>query len=237
MSKPSPPTLAALAAGVGVLMLAAGCGSSSTAATTGAPSPKPAASSSSGRPVPGPAASERKTPPAAPAAAPVELDVEAVATRYLAARENAISYRHPSARDWLSAVQPVMTLAGWQRLSTSLGDSGGFPAATSRQRQWSVRAAVACRHNPDAAVASSTQGPSRHLALQRIPAPCSSVDAQGRRAVARRHRRDRPSRVMHPVTTSLASRYAKPHPSMAVDRRASPQLQRTCLRPTRGRTQ
>ncbi len=157
MSKPSPPTLAALAAGVGVLMLAAGCGSSSTAATTGAPSPKPAASSSSGRPVPGPAASERKTPPAAPAAAPVELDVEAVATRYLAARENAISYRHPSARDWLSAVQPVMTLAGWQRLSTSLGDSGGFPAATSRQRQWSVRAAVACRHNPDAAVASSTQ--------------------------------------------------------------------------------
>ncbi len=157
MGKPSPPTLAALAAGVGALMLAAGCGSSSTAATAGAPSPKPAASSSSGRPVPGPAAPERKTPPAAPAAAPVELDVGAVATRYLAARENAISYHHPSARDWLSEVQPVMTMAGWQRLSTSLGDSGGFPAATARQRQWSVLATVACRHNPDAAVATNSQ--------------------------------------------------------------------------------
>jgi len=156
MGKPLPPTLAALTAGVCAFMLAAGCGSSSTAATTGAPSPKPAASSSSGRPVPGPAAPV-KTPPAAPAAAPVELDVEAVATRYLAARENAISYRHPSARDWLSEVEPVMTPAGWQRLSASLGDNGGFPAATARQRQWAVRATVACRHNPDAAVASSIQ--------------------------------------------------------------------------------
>ncbi len=157
MGKPSPPTLAALAAGVGALMLAAGCGSSSTAATAGAPSSKLAASSSSGRPVPGPAAPERKTPPAAPAAAPVELDVGAVATRYLAARENAISYRHPSARDWLSEVQPVMTPTGWQRLSTSLGDNGGFPAATARQRQWSVLATVACRHNPNAGATTNSQ--------------------------------------------------------------------------------
>jgi len=157
MSKPSPPTLTALAAGVGALMLAAGCGSSSSAATAGAPSPRPASSSSSGRPVPGSAAPMQATFPAAPAAARVELDVEAVATRYLAARENAISYHHLSARDWLSEVQPVMTPTGWQRLSASLGDNGGFPAATARQREWAVRATVACRHNPDAAVASSTQ--------------------------------------------------------------------------------
>ncbi len=156
MGKPSPPTLAALAAAVCAFMLVAGCGSSSSAATAGAPSSKPASSSSSGRPAPGPAASERKTPSAAPAAAPVELDVEAVAARYLAARENAISYHHFSARGWLSEVQPVMTPTGWQRLSTSLGDNGGFPAATARQRQWSVLATVACRHNPDAGATSST---------------------------------------------------------------------------------
>ncbi len=157
MGKPQLPTLAALTVGVCAFMLAAGCGSSFSAATAGAPSPRPASSSSSGRPAPGPAAPMQATLPGAPTAAPVELDGEAVATRYLAARENAISYHHFSARDWLSAVQPVMTLAGWQRLSTSLGDSGGFPAATARQRQWAVRATVACRHNPDAAVASSTQ--------------------------------------------------------------------------------
>jgi len=107
--------------------------------------------------VPGPAAPARSTSPAAPTEAPVELDVGAVATRYLAARENAISYRHTSARDWLSEVQPVMTPAGWQRLSASLGDSGGFPAATARQRQWSVLATVACRHNPDAGVTTNTK--------------------------------------------------------------------------------
>jgi len=50
-----------------------------------------------------------------------------------------------------------MTLAGWQRLSTSLGDSGGFPAATARQRQWSVLATVACRHNPDAGATTNTE--------------------------------------------------------------------------------
>ncbi len=180
MGRPSWPTLARLTAAVCAFMLAAGC-SSFTAATIGAPSSKPAASSSSGRPAPGPASPERMTPPAAPAAAPVELDVGAVATRYLAARENAISYHHPSARDWLSEVQPVMTMTGWQRLSTSLGDSGGFPAATARQRQWSVLATVACRHNPDAAVATNSQATlicsvtDRTIDARGVPAPVKDL--------------------------------------------------------------
>ena len=157
MGRPSRPPLAPLTAGVCAVILAGGCGNSFTAATAGAPSPGPASPSAPGRQSPGSAAPARTSLPGAPTAAPVELDVGAVAARYLAARENAISYRHPSARDWLSEVEAVMTPAGWQRLSASLGDNGGFPAATSRQRQWSVRAAVACRHNPDAAVASSTQ--------------------------------------------------------------------------------
>ncbi len=157
MGKAPLPTLAALTVGICAFMPAAGCGSSSTAATPGAPSPGLASSSSSARPSPGPAASARTPLAAVPTGAPVELDVEAVATGYLTARENAISFRHPGARDWLAEVQPVMTPAGWQRLSASLGDSGGFPAATARQRQWSVRVTVACRYNPDAGVVTNSQ--------------------------------------------------------------------------------
>ncbi len=157
MGKAPLPTLAALTAGVCAFMLAAGCGSSSTAATAGAPSPGLVSSSSSARPSLGSAASARTPLAAVPTAAPVELDIEAVATGYLTARENAISYRHPSARDWLAEVQPVMTPAGWQRLSASVGDSGGFPAATARQHQWSVRVTVRCRHNPDAGLATNSQ--------------------------------------------------------------------------------
>jgi hypothetical protein len=157
MGRPSRPTLAPLTASVCAVILAAGCSNSSTAATAGAPSPGPASPSAPGRPFPGSAAPTRTSLPGAPTVAPVELDVGAVAARYLAARENAISYRHLSARDWLSEVQPVMTPTGWQRLSTSLGDDGGFPAATARQREWAVLATVACRHNPDAGVATSTQ--------------------------------------------------------------------------------
>ncbi len=157
MGRPSRPPLAPLTAGVCAVILAGGCGNSFTAATAGAPSPGPASPSAPGRQSPGSAAPARTSLPGAPTAAPVELDVGAVAARYLAARENAISYRHPSARDWLTEVQPVMTRAGWQRLSVSLGDSGGFPAATARQHQWSVRVTVACRHNPDAGLATNSQ--------------------------------------------------------------------------------
>ena len=86
-----------------------------------------------------------------------ELDVLEVATRYLAARENAISYKHPTPRSWLKEVRPVMTRAGWQRLSDSAGDSGGYPAATARANKWSVRVTVACHHNPDAGPATATR--------------------------------------------------------------------------------
>ncbi len=158
MRKRALPTLAPLTAAVCAITLATGCGSGSTATPTGGLSPAPAASSASGRPSPGVAApTQAPLPPPAAAQAGGKFDVGAVATRYLAARENAISYHHHSARDWLAEVWPVMTPIGWQRLSASLGDSGGFPAATARQRQWLVRVTVVCRHNSDAGVATSTQ--------------------------------------------------------------------------------
>jgi len=93
--------------------------------------------------------------PVLPAAA--EPALSETAARYLQARENAIGYTHPDPRAWLADVRPVMTPAGWQRLTASLGDSGGFPAATARARRWWVRATVACRYDPDAGPAASAQ--------------------------------------------------------------------------------
>ncbi len=76
-----------------------------------------------------------------------------VAIDYLAARENAISYKHR----WLAEVRPLMTRDGWQRLSRAAGDSGGYPRATAQAHRWEVNVSVACQHNPDAGPATATQ--------------------------------------------------------------------------------
>ena len=146
---PALPLLGAVALAVA---LAGGCGGDTTPTAEDAPSSPSrgpggsswAASSSA------PALSVDALPPPP---ADVDLGIEEVATRYLAARENAISYTHATPRDWLTDVRPVMTPAGWQRLAASVGDRGGFPATTARTRKWSVRVTVECRHNPDAGVA------------------------------------------------------------------------------------
>lgn len=103
-------------------------------------------------PAPGPRAAGT---PARPATA--EPALSAVAAHYLQARENAISYTHPTPRDWLREVWPAMTPTGWARLSASLGDRGGFPAAAARAHRWSVQATVACRHDPEAPPATGAQ--------------------------------------------------------------------------------
>ncbi|MGI8682374.1 MAG: hypothetical protein ACR2JO_09685 [Mycobacteriales bacterium] len=113
----------------------------------------------------------------APAA--VDRDLQDVAGRYLAARENAVSYTHPTPRSWLADVRAVMASAGWQRLAASLGNDGGFPAATARARRWSVRIIAVCRDNPDAGPASSTQ------AVLTCAVTDRTVDAAGRPVPAR----------------------------------------------------
>jgi len=148
-------TLTRLLAPAAAVAFTGGCGGGGTAAAPAPAASTPVASTTStsrALPLPPP----RTSPAPAPTAARAESTVEQVATRYLAARENAISYTHPSPRSWLAQVRPVMTAAGWQRLADSLGDSGGFPAATARAHKWSVRVAVLCRHNPDAGPASDT---------------------------------------------------------------------------------
>ncbi len=87
---------------------------------------------------------------------PAEPALSGAAARYLQARENAIGYTHPAPRDWLRQARPAMTATGWSRLSASLGDSGGFPAATARTHRWSVQATVACQPDPDAPPATPT---------------------------------------------------------------------------------
>jgi hypothetical protein len=91
----------------------------------------------------------------APRPAHVAAEVDQVATRYLAIRENAVTSRDP--RGWLAGVRPEMTPDGWTRLSKLVGDSGGFPAAIAQTHHWSVRVVVACQSNPDAGLTSAVR--------------------------------------------------------------------------------
>ena len=152
--RPTPPA-APLAGALTAVVLAAGCsaaGSAPSAAPPGAPSP----ATSSAPPAPVSDVPQVTAEPD-PTPARADLALTEAASRYLAARENAISYKHRTPRSWLSEVRPVMTRAGWQRLADSAGDSGGYPAATARANKWSVRVTVACHHNPDAGPPTATR--------------------------------------------------------------------------------
>ncbi len=137
-----------LAAGLALTATAtAGCGGGggTRAVSPGRPAAAPHSPGSGMRPAGAP------VPPAA-----VEPALGAAAVRYLQARENAIAYTHPTPRDWLRQVRPVMTPTGWARLAVALGDRGGFPAAQARTHHWSVQANVTCRTDPDASPATPT---------------------------------------------------------------------------------
>lgn len=149
------PSVLPLAGALGAVVLTAGCSATGSSAAPASPAVPPAPAVSSAPPAPATA------PPASPEPDPMpvraELDVLEVATRYLAARENAISYTHPTPRSWLTEAREVMTPTGWRRLSDSLGSSGGFPAATARAHKWSVRTDVSCQHHPDAGPPTATR--------------------------------------------------------------------------------
>lgn len=123
------------------------------------------------------AAPTRPPPPVSrqvPTAAPAGRDVEQAASRYLAARENAISYQHRNTTDWLADVRPTMTRTAWTRLASSVGDGGGYPRATAAACRWSVQTTTSCRHDPDA-------GPPTPTAITLICAVTDhTVDAAGR---------------------------------------------------------
>jgi len=142
--RPAMRRLLAAALAMTAAAIAAGCSGPPAAETRPAAAVHP--------PAPGPRAAGA---PARPATA--EPALSALAAHYLQARENAISYTHPTPRDWLREVWPAMTPTGWARLSASLGDRGGFPAAAARAHRWSVQATVACRHDPEAPPATGAQ--------------------------------------------------------------------------------
>ena len=148
------PSVLPLAGALAAVVLTAGCSTAGSSAAPAPPTAPPAPAVSSAPPVRVPA------PPASPEPDPTpvraEPDLVEAATLYLAARENAISYKHPTPRSWLKDARPVMTRAGWQRLSDSAGDRGGYPAATARANKWAVRVTVACNHNHDAGPATAT---------------------------------------------------------------------------------
>lgn len=148
-------TVIPLIAAAAAVTLVAGCASANTASAPGTPpAPTPAASSVEAPPTLPSLGTEETSAEPTPSLADVEI--QEAATRYLAAREDAISYTHASPRDWLAQARPVMTNGGWQRLSSSVGDRGGFPAATARAHTWKVNVTVLCEHNPDAGPATNT---------------------------------------------------------------------------------
>lgn len=165
MRTPSSAGLAPAGLAATAAALLAGCGGSADDRGPAGSRPAPASSTPStpagereGEALPSPATSTAPDTEAhAQAASPAAQDVGAVAARYLAARENAISYTHPTPRSWLTEAREVMTPTGWRRLSDSLGSSGGFPAATARAHKWSVRTDVSCQHHPDAGPPTATR--------------------------------------------------------------------------------
>jgi len=133
------------ALGTATALLASGCSAGALGTEVLHPNPA-AAPSSSGSLMnlpPSPAAAA-----AVPSPARAAPDLEQVATQYLAARENANTLPHP--RNWLGEVKALTTPEEWSRLARSAGDTGGFAAAVTRARHWSVTVAVACQTNPDA---------------------------------------------------------------------------------------
>ena len=143
---------------------AAGCSGGGTLSASPA-----RAAGTSHSPAAGPRPAGTPVPPA-----PADPALSAAAGRYLQARENAISYTHPTPRDWLRQAGPAMTSTGWARLAASLGDGGGFPADTARAHRWSVQATVACRTDPDAPSATPT------VATVLCAVTDRTVDAAGR---------------------------------------------------------
>ena len=171
--------LVTVAAGVVLVVLSAGCSSGGKASdaqpsglvvTSQPPQvipivPRPTA-------VPSPSVSAGPTAPSGaspfPAAVPADgynpvpglVDPAAlpVAAAYLAARENAVSFTHPTPTSWLNEVRTIMTPAGLARLTKMGGGTTPlFGFATAHDRRWSVATQVACEENVDPGHATATR--------------------------------------------------------------------------------
>ncbi len=143
-----------------VAVTGAGCGASTPAAKTPAPSTstttvvQPGPSVSVTTTIPSQTTATTSAPTATnpltvpPPAVPPQMVADAQS--FLAQRENAIGFNQPSATAWVTAVQPLMTPAGWAALSKSTADGNpGIAYTTAHQQQLTVKATATCAVDRD----------------------------------------------------------------------------------------